>query len=192
MLVVPSVAHEYYARALAPLLHAGPRRSSSTPDTRAAASTSSHELRRAGYRATSSRTCETVTFTYICRMEGPATVGIYSYDRRLRFCRVPGPARAEGLYARVWAPVSGDRGGLERARNGAREHERGLPCPRHAHERRLGRSTAGGHSTFLPGGDHGGGRAGGRGKWTAERMAIARSARRAGSGHSSTRSLRPG
>jgi opine dehydrogenase len=48
-----------------------------------------HELRHAGYRG-GVRTAETATLTYICRMEGPATVGIYSYVRRLRFAGFPG------------------------------------------------------------------------------------------------------
>ncbi len=53
-----------------------------------------HELRRAGYRGPL-RSCETVTLTYITRMEGPATVNIYSYTRRLRFAALPGRHAAE-------------------------------------------------------------------------------------------------
>lgn len=96
MLVVPSVAHEPYARALKPLL---------TPD-RPVFLNPGHtggglhfvnELRRAGYRDPV-RTCETLTLTYICRMEGPATVGIYSYTRNLKFAAFPG-RNADALFA---------------------------------------------------------------------------------------------
>ena len=88
MLVVPSGAHEHYAHQLAPLL---------TPD-RLVFLNPGHtcgglhfvnELRRAGYKD-EVQTCETVTLTYICRMEGPATVGIYSYVRQLKFAAFPG------------------------------------------------------------------------------------------------------
>jgi len=95
MLVVPSVAHEYYAHELAPLL---------TPDCLVFLNPGHtggglhfvHELRRAGYKD-KVRTCETVTLTYICRMEGTATVGIYSYVRQLRFGAFPGRYSEEAL-----------------------------------------------------------------------------------------------
>jgi opine dehydrogenase len=98
MLVVPSVAHEHYARALAPLLR---------PDLPVFLNPGHtggglhfvHELRRAGY-AGDVRTCETVTLTYIARLEGPATVGIYSYVRRLGFAAFPGRHAGE-LYGLV-------------------------------------------------------------------------------------------
>jgi opine dehydrogenase len=48
-----------------------------------------HELRKAGYKGPI-KTCETVSLTYITRMEGPATVGIYSYLKRLGFGALPG------------------------------------------------------------------------------------------------------
>jgi opine dehydrogenase len=96
MLVVPSVAHEHYAQALAPLL---------SPESIVFLNPGHtggglhflHELRRAGYRD-KVRSCETVTLTYVCRMEGPATVGIYSYNKKLRFATLPG-REAERLYS---------------------------------------------------------------------------------------------
>jgi opine dehydrogenase len=98
MLVVPSVAHAYYAEALAPLLRPD-QDVFLNPGHTGGGLHFAHELRRAGYRD-ELQTGETVTLTYICRMEGPATVGIYSYVRRLRFAAFPG-RRAEGLYERV-------------------------------------------------------------------------------------------
>ena len=88
MLVVPSVAHEDYARALAQLL------SPELPVYLNPGHTGGglhfvHELRRAGYMLPV-QTCETVSLTYICRMEGPATVGIYSYTKQLAFAGFPG------------------------------------------------------------------------------------------------------
>jgi opine dehydrogenase len=96
MLVVPSVAHEHYARALAPLIDG------STPIFLNPGHTGGglhfvHELRRAGYRGPI-KTCETVTLTYIARLEGPATVAIYSYTKRLRFAALPGK-HADELFA---------------------------------------------------------------------------------------------
>lgn len=93
MLVVPSVAHEHYAQALAPLL---------TPD-RPVFLNPGHtggglhfvrELRQAGY-GKPVKTCETISLTYICRMEGPATVGIYTYTKKLGFAAFPGKHSAE-------------------------------------------------------------------------------------------------
>ncbi|MFI4987131.1 MAG: NAD/NADP octopine/nopaline dehydrogenase family protein [Alphaproteobacteria bacterium] len=88
MLVVPSDAHAFYAEALAPLL---------SPDIPVFLNPGHtggglhfvHELRKAGYSARV-QTCESVSLTYICRMEGPATVGIYSYTKRLAFAAFPG------------------------------------------------------------------------------------------------------
>jgi opine dehydrogenase len=88
MLVVPSVAHEAYARALGPLV---------SPDLPIYLNPGhtggglhfAHELRRAGYTKPV-QTCETATLTYICRMETPACVHIYSYTKRLAFAAFPG------------------------------------------------------------------------------------------------------
>ena len=94
MLVTPSIAHESYARALAPVLR---------PDIPIFLNPGHtcgglhfvHELRKAGYKG-KVRCCETVTLTYICRMEGPATVGIYCYTRKLQLGAFPGK-HTEGL-----------------------------------------------------------------------------------------------
>lgn len=88
MLVVPSVAHAHYARALAPLL------SPELPVFLDPGHTGGglhfvHELRKAGY-ARPVQTCETLTLTYVCRMEGPAVVNIYGYVKRLPFAAFPG------------------------------------------------------------------------------------------------------
>ena len=88
MLVVPSVAHEYYARALSPLID-GSQPIFINPGHTGGGLHFLQELRHAGYRGPV-RSCETVTLTYITRMEGPGIVGIYSYTRRLRFAALPG------------------------------------------------------------------------------------------------------
>ena len=96
MLVVPSVAHEHYARALAPLID-GSKPIFLNPGHTGGGLHFLHELRQAGYRGPV-QSCETVTLTYITRMEGPATVGIYSYTKRLRFAALPGK-HADKLFA---------------------------------------------------------------------------------------------
>lgn len=100
MLVVPSVAHEHYAKALAPLL------TPATPLFLNPGHTGGglhfvNELRSAGYQG-EVRTCETVTLTYICRMEGPATVGLYSYTKNLKFAAFPG-RHAQAMAAAIGA-----------------------------------------------------------------------------------------
>jgi opine dehydrogenase len=87
MLVVPSVAHAYYARALAPLLDGG-QPIFINPGHTGGGLHFRHELRNAGYRSPL-RSCETVTLTYITRMEAPGIVNIYSYTKRLRFAALP-------------------------------------------------------------------------------------------------------
>lgn len=94
MLVVPSVAHEPYARALAPLLDGQPL--FLNPGHTGGGLHFLRELRRAGFRGPV-KSCETVTLTYITRMEGPATVNIYSYTTRLRFAALPGRHAEEML-----------------------------------------------------------------------------------------------
>jgi opine dehydrogenase len=98
MLVVPSVAHEPYARALAPLLADG-QPIMLNPGHTGGGLHFLHELRRAGYRG-EVRSCETVTLTYITRMEGPATVNIYSYTTHLRFAALPG-RNAAAMFALI-------------------------------------------------------------------------------------------
>jgi len=88
MLIVPSVAHEYYARALAPLID-GSQPIFINPGHTGGGLHFLNELRNAGYRG-SVRSCETVTLTYITRMEGQGAVNIYSYTKRLGFAALPG------------------------------------------------------------------------------------------------------
>ncbi len=88
MLVVPSVAHEPYARALAPLID-GSQPIFLNPGHTGGGLHFLHELRKAGYHGPV-KTCETVSLTYVTRMEGPATVGIYSYIKQLGFGALPG------------------------------------------------------------------------------------------------------
>ena len=87
MLVVPSVAHETYAEALTPLFD------SETPVFLNPGHTGgglhfARALARAGFQGTP-KLCETVTLTYISRLEGDATVGIYGYTKRLMFAALP-------------------------------------------------------------------------------------------------------
>lgn len=98
MLVVPSVAHEYYAKALAPLIDGGVP-IFLNPGHTGGGLHFLNELRLAGYRAPV-KTGETVSLTYVTRMEGPATVGIYSYIRNLRFAALPG-CYADEVFASV-------------------------------------------------------------------------------------------
>ena len=96
MVVVPSVGFRYYAEHLAPLL--SPERAVFlNPGHTGGGLHFVHELRRAGYREPV-RTCESVTLTYICRLEGPAAVGLYSYTRNLKFAAFPG-VHAEALFS---------------------------------------------------------------------------------------------
>ncbi len=97
MLVVPSVAHESYAKALVP--HIRP----DVPILLNPGHTGGglhflHEVRRAGYSGTV-EIGETVTLTYICRMVGPATIEIYSYTKKLGFASIPSRKTIE-LYER--------------------------------------------------------------------------------------------
>jgi opine dehydrogenase len=93
MLVVPSVAHDFYAHALAPLLR---------PDLPVFVNPGhtggglhfTHALRSAGYTG-DLRACESVTLTYICRKTGPAAVDIFSYVKQLKFAAFPGRHAAE-------------------------------------------------------------------------------------------------
>ncbi len=87
MLVVPSVAHQAYAEALAPLLD-GDTPVFLNPGHTGGGLHFAHALAGAGYRGTP-RLCETVTLTYISRLEGEATVGIYGYTKRLMFAALP-------------------------------------------------------------------------------------------------------
>ena len=87
MLVVPGVAHAYYARALAPLID-GDTPVFINPGHTGGGLHFLHELRSAGCRVRL-RSCETVSLTYITRMEGRGLVNIYSTVKRLRFAALP-------------------------------------------------------------------------------------------------------
>jgi len=88
MLVVPSIAHEYYARGLAPLLD-GTTPIFLNPGHTGGGLHFTNELRLHGYDGPI-RTCETVTLTYISRLESDAEVSIYSYTTNLGFSAFPG------------------------------------------------------------------------------------------------------
>ena len=88
MLVVPSIAHGYYARALAPLLD-GTQPVFLNPGHTGGGLHFVHELRKAGYLG-HVKTCETVSLTYVARLEAPATVGVYGRIDRLGFSTLPG------------------------------------------------------------------------------------------------------
>jgi opine dehydrogenase len=98
MLVVPSVAHGYYAEALAGLID-GSVPIFLNPGHTGGGLHFLKELRDAGYRGPV-KTGETVSLTYVTRMEGPATVGIYSYMRKQRFAALPG-RHADEIFALV-------------------------------------------------------------------------------------------
>jgi len=98
MLVVPGVAHAYYARALAPLMD------ERTPVFVNPGHTGGglhflHELRNAGYRGPV-RSCETVSLTYVTRKERPGLVNIYSTIKRLRFAALPSK-ESDALFALI-------------------------------------------------------------------------------------------
>ena len=86
-IAAPAVAHEFMARALAPLLtddqivHLNPGQTGGSLHF-------VHELRRAGCRIPV-RCCETVTLTCICRMAGPARVEIYRRTANLGCAAFP-------------------------------------------------------------------------------------------------------
>jgi opine dehydrogenase len=88
MLVVPSVAHEFYARGLAPLLKED-QTVFLNPGHTGGGLNFVHELRQAGCLA-QIKTCETVTLTYICRLVGEGHVHLYRYTTNLAFAAFPG------------------------------------------------------------------------------------------------------
>ena len=101
MLVVPSVAHADYATALARVLAPG-QPVFLNPGHTGGGLHFVHELRRAGYRD-EVRTVETVTLTYISRTQGPTSVAIYSFNRRLKCAAFPG-RHAEAMLG-LLAPI---------------------------------------------------------------------------------------
>jgi opine dehydrogenase len=100
MLVVPTIAHQTYAQALAPLLTAK-QPVFLDPGHTGGGLNFVYELRQAGY-AGPVETCETVTLTYICRLTAEAHVTIYRYTTNLAFAAFPGNAQ-KGLYALIRA-----------------------------------------------------------------------------------------
>lgn len=96
-IAAPAVAHEFMARALAPLLtedqivHLNPGQTGGALHF-------VHELRRAGCRIPV-RCCETVTLTCICRMAGPARVEIYRRTANLGCAAFPAQSAPDVLPA---------------------------------------------------------------------------------------------
>ena len=88
MLVLPSVAHKFYAEGLAPLLNPDIP-VFVNPGHTGGALHFVNELRRSGY-VLPVKTCETVTLTYICRKTSLKAVDIFSYTRKLKFAAFPG------------------------------------------------------------------------------------------------------
>lgn len=86
MLVVPAVAHEEYARHLARVLDPD-QIVFLNPGHTGGGLHFANELRKWG--GPSVPLCESVTLTYICRMEGDATVGVYRETENLRFAALP-------------------------------------------------------------------------------------------------------
>ena len=102
--IVPAVGHDFYAAALAKLL---PTVSTImlNPGHTGGALHFLKSFRDAGGKPVT--LCETTTLTYICRMEGPATVGIYSATTRLRFAALPAidTAKAAALVRRFFPNI---------------------------------------------------------------------------------------
>lgn len=88
MLVVPSVAHEFYARGLAQLLKED-QIVFLNPGHTGGGLNFVYELRQAGCSA-QVKTCETVTLTYICRLVAEGHVHLYRYTTNLAFAAFPG------------------------------------------------------------------------------------------------------
>jgi len=88
LLVVPSSAHAYYAQALSAIID-GSVPIILNPGHTGGGLHFLNELRLAGFKGTV-KLGETVSLTYVTRMEGPATVNIYSYMRKQKFGALPG------------------------------------------------------------------------------------------------------
>ncbi len=99
-IAAPALAHEFMARALAPLLDENPI-VHLNPGQTGGSLHFAHALRRAGCRVPI-RCCETVTLTSICRMTGPARVEIYRRTANLGCAAFPaasGPDLLPGMAA---------------------------------------------------------------------------------------------
>src|SRR5262249_47178007 len=158
----PAVAHEGYACALAPLLRAE-QLVMLNPGHTGGSLHFAASLRAAGGPAVA--ICESVTLAYICRLEGPATVGVYRETATLRFAALPAPAgRAHRGDRRPHAsplPEPDTRG--QRACHRAHEHQRRDPPTGYGHERGLA-GAHGGRLSLLPRVDHAVGGARDRGR----------------------------
>lgn len=91
MLVVPTVAHQYYAQSLARVL-APNQPVFLDPGHTGGGLNFVYELGQAGYTG-EVETCETVTLTYICRLLAEDHVNIYRYTSNLAFAAFPGRAQ---------------------------------------------------------------------------------------------------
>jgi len=87
MLVVPSLAHRYCAKVLAPLMRPD-LPVLINPGHTGGALGFVQGLRECGYDGPA-MTAETVTLSYICRKTGPAGVAIFSYVKNLKFAAFP-------------------------------------------------------------------------------------------------------
>ena len=94
-IAAPAVAHEFMARALAPLVTAG-QIVHLNPGQTGGTLHFVHELRRAGCRVPV-RCCETVTLTCICRMTGPARVEVYRRTANLGCAAFPAESAPDVL-----------------------------------------------------------------------------------------------
>jgi len=86
MIVVPAVAHDGYARVLAPILKPN-QLIYLNPGHTGGALHFATLLHEAG--GPTLPLCESVTLTYICRMEGEGAVGVYQETTNLRFAALP-------------------------------------------------------------------------------------------------------
>jgi len=87
IVAAPSVAHEYLATSLAPHLKDG-QIILLNPGHTGGSFHFTHLLRSLGFKA-DLRLCETVTLTYICRMQAPARVEVYRRTTNLRCAAFP-------------------------------------------------------------------------------------------------------
>lgn len=93
MLVVPSVAHEFYARGLARLLNED-QTVFLNPGHTGGGLSFVQDLRDAGC-SVQIKTSETVTLTYICRLLAEGHVHLYRYTTNLAFAAFPGQHQSQ-------------------------------------------------------------------------------------------------
>jgi len=97
VLTVPISGLRFYAEHLPPLLQAD-QAVLLNPGHMGGGLFFSSEARRRGFSAPN--LCETATLTYACRMEGPATVGVYTASTNLPLAALPA-RRTDELHARM-------------------------------------------------------------------------------------------